>query len=131
MGSDQASNQVLKTFPTPTQKYDFWNLAADFEDSMRMLIERGYPLNNVRFTLSDPRVDDYPDTPGEEPATRFLLTWTSLDGEPLEDELEQALLDTIPIRAATPTTKEPREEWTKLHEYILLRISAHYSGDLC
>lgn len=130
MGSHQASDQNVTTFPTPARKYDFWNLAADFEDSVRMLIERGYPLNNVLFTLSEPRVDDHPDTPGEEPATRFLLTWISKDGQPLEDELEQALLDTIPITPATPNTKDPREEWTKLHEYILLRVRAHYSGEL-
>ncbi len=130
MGSDPASNKDVSKFPPLSRKYDFWDLAADFEDSMRALIERGYPLNNVAFALSDPRTDQYPQVPGESPATRFLLTWTSRDGSPIEETLEQALLESIPITPATPRTEDPETEWTKIHDYILLRISAHYSGEL-
>lgn len=130
MGSDPASDKDVSTFPPPSGKYDFWNLAEDFEDALKMLLDGGHPLNNVAFILSDPRLDQYPRVPGEQPVTRFVLTWTSRDGEPLDEDLEQALLDTIPVRPATPKTEDPGAEWDKIHEYISLRIQARYSDKL-
>lgn len=130
MGSDPASDKDVSTFPPPSGKYDFWDLAADFEDSMRTLIETGHALNNVLFILSKPRVDQYPQVPGEQPATRFVLTWASKNRAPIEEDLEQALLDTIPVKPATPRTEDPKGEWIKIHEYILLRIHARYAGEL-
>lgn len=120
----------MSTFPPPNLQYTFWNLASDFEDALRGLIEAGYAVNNVVFGLSDPRTDQYPQVPGQEPKDRFILTWQTRDGEDIEQDLDQALLDGMPVKPALPNTDDPQTEWANIYEYILLRIRAHYNHEL-
>lgn len=120
----------MSTFPTPNLDYTFWDMAADFEDALRSLIDHGHPLNNLTFTLRQTRVDEEPDTTGLAPTPRFTLAWASKDGQPVDPLLHQALLETLPVKAAKPNTPSPHQEWEKIYDYLLLRIEAHYSHHL-
>jgi hypothetical protein len=120
----------MNTLATPASQYTFWDLAADFEDALRQLIEQGHPVNNLVFTVHPTPMDEEPPMSAAPPAPRFTLAWTSGDGAPIEPPLHQALLDTIPVKPATPNTQDPPGEWEKIYDYLVLRIQAHYSGQL-
>lgn len=120
----------MSTFPTPALEYTFWDLAADFEDALRSLIDHGHPVNNLTFTVKQSHLDEEPKMTGLAPTPRFTLAWASKDGRPIDPPLNQALLDTLPVKPAKPNTPDPGQEWDKIYDYLLLRIRAHYNHQL-
>lgn len=120
----------MSAFPMPALEYTFWDLAADFEDALRAIIDSGHPVGNLTFTVRESHVDYEPEMTGLPPTPRFTLAWTSRDGLPIDPPLNQALLETLPVKAAKPNTPNPDQEWIQIYDYLLLRIKAHYSHEL-
>lgn len=120
----------MNSFPTPALPYTFWDLAADFEDALRYLIDSGHPVNNVVFGVQESHVLHEPEMSGIPATPLFTLAWTSRDGLPLPPPLTQALVDALPVKPAKPNTQHPDDEWAKIYDYLLLRIRAHYDHQL-
>lgn len=118
----------MSSLKTPPRIYTFWELAADFEDAFRALIEQGHDLNLVQFAVKEAPEQPEPPMSMVSPVPMYTLTWTAKDGLPLPGPLNQALLDSMPVKPATPNDSDPDEQWTKINEYILLRTQAHLEG---
>lgn len=120
----------MNNMRTPALEYTFWDLACDFEDALRTLVEKCYDVNLVEFVLQEAEPDPEPEGSTAVATPKFTLGWKSRDGQPVDPAFRQALLDYLPVKAATPNTKDLQADWTGLYEYILLRVRARVAGEL-
>ncbi len=114
----------------PALEYTFWDLSVDFEDALRQLVDAGHDVNLVDFILQEVEPPAEPEGSTVTPEPKFTLAWKKKGERGIPPPLALALASVLPVKAATPNTADPQEDWTNIREYIFLRTKARYSGEI-
>jgi len=84
----------------------------------------GFSVHHLKYSLDPLPSGKVPGDPPPEGSGRYMLTWSPYPGEQLSPELDQILLERLPVRSVIHPTQAVTNDWRGVTTYVLYAIAS-------